>query len=547
MNRNKGNRRLLQTDQNTTYLFDYMMNEDKFNEQMRPEWDDQANKKINIDADASLNGWVKTEQLGGINYSSSAEKELPSTSESSGVNETSDSNISFGDSTSSQSVRVPYSKPMGGNATEKSQKESSNKHGTVKDVHDKNDTPCETPEGRRARGRDMYAKLQDLEQKGIILSRKFYPGDDPDNMEEEYTIQYERRNKNNQVKFYKQMLLNIICGVEFLNDKYDPFEFKLKDWSKHVASEMDDYTEVLEEIYEKYKDKGGKMPPEIRLLFIILMSGVTYHLSQTLFGSGGLKNTINKNPNLISKLMGGMMGGGDSTPENKNTGKPNNSDLLRRIKENRSSVTTTEGLTETTNIESESDDGDNDDLRNKMGEQNVFFRDEIKKQQDNFNEKMEQMYKQNMELQMQLKQTREPISREPISREPISREPISREPIQNQPKCMPMTVGGAISMAGNKGKTVTLQSESVFIPDANREFNMFDEEYEHVSDIEKESTLQGLTSTNLNDIISMDNQTDEMSISDILSFSQCKQKKGLTKRRNLSDGLSGTRKRRVEL
>ena len=33
------------------------------------------------------------------------------------------------------------------------------------------------------------------------------------------------------------------------------FEFKLKDWSKTVAADMDDYTEVLEEIYEKYKDR----------------------------------------------------------------------------------------------------------------------------------------------------------------------------------------------------------------------------------------------------------------------------------------------------
>ncbi len=81
---------------------------------------------------------------------------------------------------------------------------------------------------------------------------------------------------------------------------------------------MDDYTEVLEELYEKYKDRGGKMAPEIRLLFMIIMSGVTFHLIQTLFGSAGLGNTLQNNPNMLNKLLGSLMNGGMPGKQNDN-------------------------------------------------------------------------------------------------------------------------------------------------------------------------------------------------------------------------------------
>ncbi|CAH6420328.1 Hypothetical protein MVR_LOCUS102 [uncultured virus] len=128
-------------------------------------------------------------------------------------------------------------------------------------------------------------------------------------MEAEIKIHKERRNKENQVKFYKRILLNVCCGAEFLNEKYNPFEFKLKDWSKSMASDMDDYSEVLEEIYEKYKGTGGKFSPEIRLLFMILMSGVFFHISQTLFGAEGLGKAAKSDPNVMTKVLGGLMGG----------------------------------------------------------------------------------------------------------------------------------------------------------------------------------------------------------------------------------------------
>ena len=44
--------------------------------------------------------------------------------------------------------------------------------------------------------------------------------------------------------------------TNFLNDKYDPFNFKLSGWSEHMSVEVDSYDDVLEELYEKYMKSG---------------------------------------------------------------------------------------------------------------------------------------------------------------------------------------------------------------------------------------------------------------------------------------------------
>src|SRR5690606_10267732 len=93
----------------------------------------------------------------------------------------------------------------------------------------------ETPEERRARARTAFAELEVLRDRhGVNLSRQFSVFDDPDLLEEELKMQRDIRNKIVQVRFYKQILLNVVSGIEFLNTKYDPFDFKLQDWSKQV-------------------------------------------------------------------------------------------------------------------------------------------------------------------------------------------------------------------------------------------------------------------------------------------------------------------------
>lgn len=148
-----------------------------------------------------------------------------------------------------------------------------------------------TPEERRVRAREAFVKLQNLEERYKIKLTKPYTIDsDLDEMEEEYSLhmeQIEKNNeqieKNNKIKFYKQILLNVVCGVEFLNQKYDPFGYKLNDWGKNMADNLDDYTEVLDRLYEKYKDRVLiRLEPEEELYYRFLLSGLITHLSNSL-------------------------------------------------------------------------------------------------------------------------------------------------------------------------------------------------------------------------------------------------------------------------
>lgn len=337
MSSKKDSKRRLITDKNTDYLFDYFMNEDKINEQLK------ADGKID----------TKYEHKTTEKHPASAHNKLGSqdklSSESDSAKRDVDFSSSFSNSetgSSSSASHTPSKSPYGKKIESKPRSESKHPHREINEcplLGEKlvNDVQkyIETPEERRARAREEYSKLQDLVEKyHIVLSRPYTIDDDPDEMKAEYDMHKGRRNKNNQVKFYKRVLLNIVCGAEFLNEKYDPFAFKLKDWSKQVAADVedDDYTEILEEIYEKYKDKGGKFAPEIKLLFMIIMSAVTFHLSQALFGPEGLNNEIKNNPNVLNKLIGGLMGGKFGGAEAEPVQSNNTKDLLEAVRRHNS-------------------------------------------------------------------------------------------------------------------------------------------------------------------------------------------------------------------
>lgn len=343
----------LETDKNTDYHFEYFMNNEKINEEAKEALNKSATKNLSV---------TKPQPSLHKTVSSIIEAELPTVSP-----ESAEVSFQFNDKADSPPLKKsPYGKKIESLTkpkilTEKPKLLTEKPRLLTEKPKLNTEKPkvftekwkpsvvvpkqVETNEEKRARSREAYSNLQSLVEKyNVKLSKPFTVNDDPDEMEAEYKMHKDRRAKNNQVKFYKQILLNIVCGIEIVNDKYNPFEFKIKDWSKQIASDMDDYTEVLEELYEKYRDKGGKMAPEMRLLFMIIMSGVTFHLSQTLFGAGGLGETVTRNPNIISKIMGGLMKGNNAMftdkPVTEAGNPPNNEAILDKIRKSQAKTTT---------------------------------------------------------------------------------------------------------------------------------------------------------------------------------------------------------------
>ena len=154
----------------------------------------------------------------------------------------------------------------------------------------------------------LLRRLSEIKQKGYKLSKEYNFSSSIEEMEYEYALLKSFADKQNGIKLYKTFLLNGISICEFLNDKYDPFDFQLSGWSEHMSVEVDNYDDVLEEIYEKYRGVGRKMEPEFKLLFLIVSSAAAFHHSKSSFRNiPGLDKILEQNPGLLNKVVGQMM------------------------------------------------------------------------------------------------------------------------------------------------------------------------------------------------------------------------------------------------
>jgi len=160
-----------------------------------------------------------------------------------------------------------------------------------------------SPQETRMKKIELLRKLSEIKQKGFSLTKDYDFNSSLEEMEYEYELLKSFVDKKNGIRIYKNILLNGVSIVEFLNEKYDPFDFHLEGWGEHMSVEADSYDEVLEELYEKYKGTGKGMPPEIKLVLLLVASGSAYHFSKSQSTIPGLESALNKNPELISRLI----------------------------------------------------------------------------------------------------------------------------------------------------------------------------------------------------------------------------------------------------
>ena len=179
----------------------------------------------------------------------------------------------------------------------------------------------------------ILRKLEALEKKGVEFSRKYTMESSLAEMQGEYETIVDEKNKKNSMKFQGNMLMAIINGIEFLNNRFDPFDIKLDGWSEQVNENIQDYDDIFGELFEKYKSRAT-MAPELKLLFQLGGSGMMIHMTNTMFKSAmpGMDDILRQNPDLmrqfqtaavnsmgqsspgLSGFMGGMMNGNDAPP-----------------------------------------------------------------------------------------------------------------------------------------------------------------------------------------------------------------------------------------
>ena len=156
---------------------------------------------------------------------------------------------------------------------------------------------------------ELLYKFEKLRRLGIKLPKSFNMTSDLEEMKVEYLKLKKAKEVENGIKFSRKMLIACTTGIEFLNGKFDPFDVKLDGWSESIHENINEYDEVFEELYEKYKT-DTKMAPELKLLLMVGGSGFMFHLTNTMFKSSsmpGIGDIMKKNPDLMKQFASAAM------------------------------------------------------------------------------------------------------------------------------------------------------------------------------------------------------------------------------------------------
>jgi hypothetical protein len=159
------------------------------------------------------------------------------------------------------------------------------------------------PEQEKKEKIEYINKLQRLEQKGFPVARKFTMDNSLEEIKQEYDRLVDARNLEGSLRFQRQALMGVVTGLEWMNNRFDPFDLNLDGWSESVHENVEDFDEIFEELYDKYKDRG-KMPPEARLMFALAGSGFMCHVSNTFMRQRmpSADDLLRKNPELARQF-----------------------------------------------------------------------------------------------------------------------------------------------------------------------------------------------------------------------------------------------------
>ena len=159
---------------------------------------------------------------------------------------------------------------------------------------------------------DLLCKFERLRDKGVKLPKTFSMSSNYEEMNQEYERLVYHRKMENSVKMQRRMLVSFASMAEFVNNKTgNPFDVNLDGWSEHMNEEINNYDEVFEELFLRYKDSID-MAPELKLVFMVASSAFWYHISNNMAKSVMPNMDMNKifkqNPELMNQFKNAAMG-----------------------------------------------------------------------------------------------------------------------------------------------------------------------------------------------------------------------------------------------
>ena len=151
---------------------------------------------------------------------------------------------------------------------------------------------------------DLVNKLGRLEKKGFTINKRLNVYSNVDDLRTEvkritYSIDVDK-----SVKFSRRMLIACVTGLEFMNKRYNPLDIQLEGWSENIMENVDDYDEVFEELYVKYRTKMH-VAPEIKLVMMLGGSAMMFHLTNSMFKQvmPNMNDVMKQNPDLVQNMM----------------------------------------------------------------------------------------------------------------------------------------------------------------------------------------------------------------------------------------------------
>jgi hypothetical protein len=162
--------------------------------------------------------------------------------------------------------------------------------------------PKLTPEQEATEKTALLTKMRRLATKGVV-GNSMNMTNTLDEIKAEYSRLVDSAGLEKSIKFQRNLLVTCVTGMEFLNQKFNPVDVNLDGWSESVNENAEDYDEIFEELYDKYKDRT-KVAPEIRLLMTLGISASMTHLTNTFFKSKmpGMDDILKQNPDLARQF-----------------------------------------------------------------------------------------------------------------------------------------------------------------------------------------------------------------------------------------------------
>lgn len=158
-------------------------------------------------------------------------------------------------------------------------------------------------------------KLRLLEKRGVELTKQYTMDSSLEEMKAECDAGAEEARVKASVKFQAQVLMNVVGGLEWLNQTFDPLDLELDGWSEQISENISDFDEVFEQLHEKYK--GVAVAPEVSLLMKLGGSAMMVHMSNTLLKNAmpGMDDVLRQNPELMRQFqMAAVKSMADTSP-----------------------------------------------------------------------------------------------------------------------------------------------------------------------------------------------------------------------------------------